>query len=143
MPILTISQQRSRLMPPIPHLIFINGQFVGQMPNDEVRIEMPAGTYDVRIQSMLRWFSASQRVQVEGGVANVLTFSDRERWWDALFAIDIALEIVSYFIALPHPWNIVYKIFTWGYFIAWIAYEWAIRHHYFRTTFFHTPLPQQ
>ena len=124
-------------MPPLPHLIFINGQFVGQMPKDEAHIEMPAGTFDIRIQSMLRWFSSTQRVQVQAGVSNVLTFTDREGLWDALFVVDIILEIVSHFITLPHPWNVVYKILTWGYFIAWLAYEWAIRKHYFRTTFEH------
>lgn len=137
MPTLTIRQHRSPLMPPLPHLIFINNRLVGQMQQNEVHVDIPAGLYDVRIQSLIRWFSATQRINVQTGMENILLFHDREALWDALFVVDIALEIASYFFTLAHPWNIIYKCFTWGYLILWIIYEWSIRKHYFKTEFFH------
>lgn len=141
MPQLIIRQHRSPLMPRLPHLILINGQLIGQMQQDEVRIDMPAGLYEVRIQSLIRWFSATQRVKIDPGVQNLLSFRDREGVWDALFVVDIVLEVVSYFLTLARPWNIIYKCFTWGYLLLWLLYEWAIRKKYFHTEFHHLPSP--
>lgn len=135
--LLIIRQHRSKLMPPLPHQIYINGQLVGMMQRDEIHVEMPEGVFDIRIQSMLRWFSSTQRVQIQRGVTNVLSFGDREKVWDALFIVDIALWFADLFFTLPAPWDLVYKIFTNGYFVLWILYEFLIRKQYFRTEFHH------
>lgn len=135
MPTLEIQQKRSKLMPPIPHLIFINNQFVGQMQGDNVKIDIPSGEYNIRIQSLIRWFSSTQHVRIDSNVKNILTFGDREKVWDALFLVDIVGSIAKLFFTLPHPWEIIYEIFSWGYLILWLVYEWAIRKRYFRTEF--------
>lgn len=137
MPILSILQQRSRLMPAIPHYIIINNQYVNVMQKDVLYIEMPEGVYEVRIQSMIKWFSSTQWISVEKDVKNILTFGDREKIWDALFVFDIILDVVRLIIGLPNPWNWIYQIFTNGYFAVWIIYEWCIRKHYFCTEFHH------
>jgi len=137
MPILHIIHKRDPLTPRIPHLIYINGQLIGQLRNDEVNIEMPEGTFDVRIQSLIKWFSSTQRVQVNQGMSNELSFESREKVWDILFFVDILGSIAKFFFTLPHPWELIYQIFSWGYLILWIIYEIIIRKHYFKTEFYH------
>ena len=122
-------------MPALPHKLFINNQFVGLMKGVEVNIDMPEGDYLVMIQSVVPFFSATEQVSVQGGVRNVLTFSDREKIWDALFVVDMVLWVAELFFELPSPWNIVYQVFTNGYLVAWLVYEWVIRKRYFRMDF--------
>ncbi len=119
----------------IPHKIIINNQMVGIMQQPSIKIQMPPGRYEIRIQSMLPYFYAIQQATINEGVMNVMTFGDRERWWDILFMIDIVASIVVWIVPLPHPWSIIYKVISNGYFIAWITYEWTIRKHYFATEF--------
>lgn len=135
MPTLTIIQKKSRLMPALPHKLFINNQFVGIMKGAEVNIDMPEGDYLVMIQSMIPFFSASMDVTVHDGVRNVLTFSDREKIWDALLVVDMVLWVAELFFELPSPWDVVYQVFTNGYLVAWLIYEWVIRKRYFRMNF--------
>lgn len=123
-----------RLMSKVPHKIYINGQLVGIMQTPEVRVQMPAGSYGVRVQSMLQWFSASTMVTVEEGGTSVLKFTDREGWWDILFVIDIVFWIVKRFLHLAAPWTWIYEIFTNGYFVIWLIYEWRICDEYFKLT---------
>ena len=40
---------------------------------------------------------------------------------------------------LAAPWTWVYEIFTNGYFVAWIVYEWVIRKKYFRMEVYSKP----
>ena len=135
MPILTIVQKKSRLMPALPHKLVVNNQVVGIMKGAETNVELPAGQYNIMIQSMLPFFSASMDVTVHSGVRNVLTFSDREKIWDALLVVDMVLWVAELFFELPSPWGIVYQVFTNGYLVAWLVYEWMIRKRYCRMDF--------
>lgn len=137
MPTLTIIQKKSRLMPALPHKLFINNQFVGIMKGAEVNIDMPEGDYLVMIQSVVPLFSSTQQIVVQDGVRNVLTFSDREKIWDALLVVDMVFWVAEMFFTLPSPWDVVYQVFTNGYLVAWLVYEWIIRKKYFRMQFAH------
>ncbi|MBR4199643.1 MAG: hypothetical protein IKQ94_12815 [Bacteroidales bacterium] len=135
MPTLTIIQKKSRLMPALPHKLVVNNQVVGIMKGAETNVELPAGQYNIMIQSMLPFFSASMDVTVHSGVRNVLTFSDREKIWDALLVVDMVLWVAELFFELPSPWDVVYQVFTNGYLVVWLVYEWVIRKRYFRMNF--------
>ncbi len=135
MPTLTIIQKKSRLMPALPHKLVVNNQVVGIMKGTETNVELPAGQYNIMIQSMLPFFSASMDVTVHSGVRNVLTFSDREKIWDALLVVDMVLWVAELFFELPSPWDVVYQVFTNGYLVAWLVYELVIRKRYFRMNF--------
>lgn len=138
MPILTIIQEKARWMPPIPHKLLVNGQVVGIMQKERVQVELPKGQYWITIQSMIPFISASCSIDVSAEFANTLTFSDREHWWDILLGIDMIVSIILLFVTLPTPWDIVYKLISNGYFLAWIIYEWVIRKRYFRFDFCHS-----
>ena len=47
---LTIHHLRHWYEPKLPHAVFINGQFVGMMKDHDMRIEMPAGSYSLKVQ---------------------------------------------------------------------------------------------
>ena len=120
MAVLRIIQKRTKFSMNIPHKVAINGQVLGVMQTPEINIQMPAGTYVLTIQSLIPFLSASQHIHVQEGVINCAEFHDREKWWDYLFIIDIALWFADFFFTLPHPWGLVYKIFTNGYFVVWL-----------------------
>lgn len=69
-------------------------------------------------------------VQKRGKVR--LEFSDREQVWDALFVVDVVLWVVKRFLHLASPSTWLYEVFTNGYFVLWLIYEWRIRNHYFK-----------
>ena len=85
----------------------------------------------MKIQSMIPFIYAEKEIGVKRG-ANTVTFSDREKFWDILFTIDLVLVIVKLFITLPDNLDLIYKIVTNGYFAIWLIYEWVIRKRYFR-----------
>jgi len=68
-------------------------------------------------------------VQKRGKVR--LEFSDREQVWDALFVVDVVLWVVKRFLHLASPCTWLYEVFTNGYCVLWLIYEWRIRNHYF------------
>ncbi len=129
---LTIVQKRGKFSLTIPHKVLVNGQLLGVMKDKQVVIELPEGRYEVTIQSLFPYISASEHVQVRDGSETTLTFCDREQWWDALFVVDIVLWIVKRFLHLAAPWTWIYEIFTNGYFLLWLVYEWRIRKEYFK-----------
>lgn len=129
---LIIKQQRGKLSMSIPHKILVDGMFIGIMKGRQVIVELPYGQYDITIQSMIPYFSSTAHVQVSLHQDTVLSFSDREQWWDALFVVDIILWIVKRFMHLSAPWTWIYEIFTNGYFVLWLVYEWCIRKQYFK-----------
>ena len=116
----------------VPHKLLIDGRFVGIMKDRRVSIEMPMGEYEITIQSMIPFISASQRVAMPLRGETTLEFADREKWWDVLFVVDVVLWIVKRFLHLAAPWTWIYEVFTNGYFLLWLLYEWKIRNHYFK-----------
>lgn len=125
-------QKKGKLNIPIPHYILINGKMLGLMRTPSVSIEVPPATFEVRIQSMFRWFYSSAVVSTHEETDTFIEFTDREKWWDILFAVDIILWCVKGLFHLSSPWTWIYEIFTNGYFAAWLIYEWVIRKRYFR-----------
>ena len=129
---LNLGQKRGKFSMRIPHKALIDGHLLGIMKDKQVSIEMPSGGYDVTIQSMFPFISATQHVDLQMGKETTLAFCDREQLWDALFVVDIVLWTVKRFLHLASPWTWIYEIFTNGYFVLWLIYEWRIRDHYFK-----------
>ena len=129
---LHIVQKHGKFAMNVPHKLLIDGQFVGIMKDKQVSIEMPMGEYAITIQSMIPFISATQHVTMSPRSETTLEFSDREKWWDVLFVVDVVLWIVKRFLHLAAPWTWIYEIFTNGYFVLWLLYEWRIRNHYFK-----------
>lgn len=116
----------------LPHKIYFNGQLLGIMQRKEIQLKgIPEGKYSLKIQSMIPFIYAEKEIGIKRG-ANTVTFSDREKFWDILFTIDLVLVIVKLFITLPDNIDLIYKIVTNGYFVIWLIYEWVIRKRYFR-----------
>ena len=133
MPRLIISQKKKgKLNFSIPHYILINGKMLGLMKDPSVTIEVPPATFEVRIQSMFKWFYSAAVVTTHEETDTYIEFTDREMWWDALFVVDIVLWCVKGVFHLAAPWTWIYEVFTNGYFVAWLIYEWVIRKRYFK-----------
>ncbi|MCQ2261883.1 MAG: hypothetical protein MJZ42_01870 [Bacteroidales bacterium] len=128
---LVIRCKMGKMMSRLPRKIWVSGQFIGVMQQPEVSIQMPPGIYQITIQSIVPYFSASTTIQLLPDETKSLEFRDRERGWDILFGIDIVLWIVKRFLHLAAPWTWIYEIFTNGYFILWLFYEWKIRKKYY------------
>jgi len=129
---LTIEKETSELMAKMPNRIFINGRFVGIMQQKKVSIMIPKGQYNIMIQSAIPILYATDEVEIEQGVENVITFKNREIIWDILFALDLVLWIAGFFITLPAPWDTIYEIATNTFLVAWVIYELCIRKKYYR-----------
>lgn len=130
---LIISQKKKgKFSLSVPHYILINGRTIGLMNTPSVTLEVPPATFQVRIQSVLRWFYTEATVVTHDETDTFIEFSDREKWWDALFVVDILLWCIKGLLHLTAPWTWIYEIFTNGYFAAWLIYEWVIRKKYFR-----------
>ena len=116
----------------LPHKIYFNGKLLGIMQRKEILVkDIPEGRYRLKIQSMIPFLFAEREIFIKGG-QNTVTFSDREKFWDILFTIDLVLVIVKLFLKLPDNINMIYNIVTNGYFAVWLIYEWVIRKRYFR-----------
>lgn len=138
MPTLTLlRRQRSKLA--LPYWVFVNGQPVGIMRTPEVHIAMPAGSFNVAVRLMFgfgkrMWGIGGERVVTLGENDTRLRITDRERWWNLLFDLDLVVWLASFFFTLPHPWNIVYEVVSNGFFAVWILRIWLKRRSYFILT---------
>ena len=128
---LTITKSCSKLLSIIPNKIFINGRFVGITQKKSVSILIPKGNYSIMIQSIFPFLYATDEVEIEAGVENVVIFKNRERFWDILFTIDIIFWIAGFFFTLPKPWDLVYDISTNTILAIWLIYEYCIRKKYY------------
>lgn len=121
----------------IPYWVFINGKPVGIMQSKEVSIKIPPGQYDLSIRIILGLFK--WRFQIKGDRKVVLEernhldllITNRERWWNILFDIDLVFWIAKLFFDLPYPWDTVYEVVSNGFFILWAIRIWFIRNDYF------------
>ncbi|MBR5984680.1 MAG: hypothetical protein IK025_13295 [Bacteroidales bacterium] len=129
---LTIIKDCSELMAKLPNRIFINGRFVGIMQQKKVNIMIPKGTYNIMIQSPIPFLYATDQVEIQHDVENIVAFKNRERIWDILFTIDLALWIAGFFVSLPSPWDLIYEISTNTFLALWLIYEFCIRKKYYR-----------
>ena len=129
---LTIEKETSELMAKLPNRIFINGRLVGITQQKKVSVMIPKGRYSIMIQSPLPFLYATDEIEIERNVENVVAFKNRERIWDILFTIDLVLWIVGFFVTLPTPWDLVYEIATNTFLAVWLIYEFCIRKKYYR-----------
>lgn len=115
------------------------------MRGEEVKGNVPPGKYRVDIKLLLglwKWnMSLSSSVETEVGAdeTRVISFGNREQWWDVLFNIDLAIWLLSFFFTIPHPWNIVYHVLSEGFFVAWLIRLWYIRKRYFELKVYSLP----
>lgn len=141
--LLTISKECSALMAKLPNRIIINGRIVGIMQQKTISIRIPKGVYNIIIQSPIPFLYASDEVEIQTSVENVVSFKNRERIWDILFTIDLVLWIAGFFVTLPAPWDMVYEIATNVFLALWLIYEFCIRKKYYRITQYKKMLSQQ
>ena len=64
----------------------------------------------------------------------ILNYSDRERWWNILFNIDVLLWLIKRFSTFGEPWDTVYEVLSNGFFVIWMLRIWLIRKNYFQFT---------
>lgn len=140
MPTLTIRHIRHWYEPKLPHAVFLNGYYVGVLKDDQLRGEVPTGSYSLKVQfgglvplgksgkSLDMSVSSTAQVEVpqEGDV--LCEFHDRERLWNILFDIDLILWVVSWFVTLPS----LYKILSDVFFVIWLVRLVVIRKSYYR-----------
>jgi len=138
MPRLTIKQKsKGKLV--LPHYLLINGKMLGLMKDPSITLEVPPATFKVRIQSVFKWFYSEAVVTTHNETDTVIEFTDREKWWDILFGIDLVLWCIKGLFHLAAPWTWIYEILTNGYFVAWLIYEWTIRKRYFKLNIYAKP----
>ena len=139
---LTIHHIRHWYEPKLPHAVFINGLYVGMMKDRDMRIEIPQGSYSLRVQfggpillgksgksiDLSLSSTAQMEVPPEGNV--LCEFHDRERLWNILFDIDLILWVVSWFVTLP----LLYKILSDAFFAIWLVRLVVIRKQYYKLT---------
>lgn len=126
--------------PKLPHAIFINGYFAGMMKDNDAYIEVPPGSYSLRVQfggplrlgksgkSIDLSLSSTTQVEVPKNEVIVCEFHDRERLWNILFDIDLVLWIVSLFVTMP----LLYKILSNLFFAIWLVRLVIIRKRYYK-----------
>ena len=139
-PILTIRHKRHWYEPKLPHSVFLNGYFVGMMKDDQLRVQLPQGSYSLRVQfggrvsfgkkgkSIDLSLSSTEQVVVPPTGEVVCEFHDCERLWNILFDIDLVLWIVSWFVQMPP----LYKILSDAFFVIWIVRLILIRKRYYK-----------
>ncbi|MBR0054294.1 MAG: hypothetical protein IJP65_03190 [Bacteroidales bacterium] len=126
--------------PKLPHAVFINGYFAGMMKDNDARIEVPPGSYSLRVQfggplrlgksgkSIDLSLSSTTQVEVPQNKVVVCEFHDRERLWNILFDIDLVLWIVSLFVPMPLLYTILSNLF----FAIWLVRLVVIRKRYYK-----------
>lgn len=121
----------------IPYYVKINGNIVCATRSDCLQIQLPSASYNIGISyifSFKKWnftLSSERNILIHQDEIVELEFYSRERIWNILFDIDLLLWIAELFFNLLYPWNIIYKILSNGFFVAWIIRLWIIRDRYF------------
>lgn len=129
MALLLICQAKKGL--PLPHKILINGRLLGIMRTPEVKIQLPAGVYELEIQSMIPIIKSVRNVRVEENRPTRVTFGDKEKWWDVVFWGDMVLWLAKLIFRIPKPYSIYYEVVSDVVFAIWLFHEWRIRNDYF------------
>ncbi len=129
--------RRQRFKLAIPYWIMVNDTPVGLMRTGEVSLSVPTGTYRVQVKVLFRvwkWLwgvGGSREVSIAEGQHLHYTITDRERWWNILFNIDLVVWLASFFFTLPAPWDVVYHIVSEGFFALWLLRIIIIHNRYF------------
>lgn len=137
MALLTL-HRRQRFKVAIPYWVFIDGQPVGMMRSSDVGIDLPEGSYNLAVKIVLglwKWrfdIGGDTVVTLSEQLPTRVRITDRERWWNLLFDLDLIIWIACMFIELPEPWNVVYHVLSEGFFAIWILRILIIRKQYFK-----------
>lgn len=121
----------------IPYWVFLNGRALGLMRGKEANIQLPEGSYDIGIWMVFQLWKWQLRIGSEKSITITedypqrIFITDKERWWNLLFDIDLFLWLASFFFTLPQPWNTIYDILSEGFFVLWLLRIWIIRKNYF------------
>jgi len=128
---LQIIHKGSKTSQLIPHKVYLNGTFIGILKDKSVQLQgLPEGLYNLKIESMFPFFYSQKVINIQNQ-NNIVSFKDKEQFWDILCVIDLILIVVQWFITLNPVATRWYNIFTNGYLILWILYELIIRKNYF------------
>lgn len=139
---LTVRHNRKKYEMRLPHLVFLDDQPVAAMQGDELRIQLPTGSYRLRVQfggqvplgksgrRIDLSLSSTAEVTLSHRGDTVVEFHDRERLWNIIFDLDLVLWIVSLFVTLPP----LYKILSDAFFAVWLARLILIRKRYYKLT---------
>ncbi len=139
---LIVRHVRRPYEPRLPHLLFIDDLYAGTMQGDEVHLEVPSGSYRLRVQfggrialgksrrSIDLSVSSTCQVDIVRGQDTTVTFHDRERLWNILFDIDLVLWLVSLFVSMPP----LYKVLSDAFFVVWLVRLVLIRKRYYALT---------
>lgn len=128
--------RRQTLRWAIPYWVFVNGVPVGIMQNEEMGLQLPPGQYVLGVKivaGLAKWrlqIGGTRRITLSADGHLRLRITDRERWWNVLFNIDLALWVAKLFFELPAPWNMIYEVASNGFFVIWMIRIWAIRDRY-------------
>ena len=137
MALLTL-HRKQRFKVAIPYWVFIDGQPVGMMRSGDVGIDLPEGSYNLAVKIVLglwKWrfdIGGDTVVTLSEQLPTRVRITDRERWWNLLFDLDLVIWIACMFIELPEPWNVVYHVLSEGFFAIWIIRILVIRNRYFK-----------
>ena len=139
---LTIRHIRHWYEPRLPHAVFLDGLYAGMLKDDQLQINAPRGSYELKVQFGGRVpigksgktidISVSSTKQIEvsqtGDVECV--FHDRERLWNILFDIDLIAWVVSLLVTMPP----LYSILSNAFFAVWLVRLLLIRKKYYKIT---------
>ena len=137
---LTIRHRRHFYEPRLPHMVFLDGLYVGMLRDDTLRLEAPPGNYALKVQfggrlpigkqgrSIDLSVSATRQVELSRKGDTICEFYDRERLWNLLFDIDLIVWVVSFFVTLPPAYRIISDTF----FALWLVRLVLIRKKYYQ-----------
>lgn len=157
MAIIHIRYKGGRFSAKLPRLVLLNGQPIGLMQTGNADVKVPEGNYMLTVQfggrmtlyprtaktAVGRWLQkkhwqpdmsvgSTTPLHVNAGQELTVSYMDRERIWNILFDIDLVLWLAEFFITLPDPWHLVYKILSDGFFLIWMVRMYLIRKTYYR-----------
>ena len=129
---LIVTPKRSQFVS-LPHYLLIDGKMIGLF-KEQVSIHLPAGYHSVTLRSTFRFVENTVALSVGINECVILNYSDRERWWNILFNIDVLLWLIKRFSTFGEPWDTVYEVLSNGFFVIWMLRIWLIRKNYFQFT---------
>lgn len=144
MALLIVKYGAKGLMARLPRQVLLNGQLIGILQGKEAHITLPEGQYRLKIafggplrlgktgKSIDLSLSTEEAVNVHDDAPTKVVFSDRERWWNILFDIDLVLWLAEFFITLPSPYDLIYKVLSNVFFAIWMLRIVLIRKRYYK-----------
>lgn len=134
----SVTLLRKKEFPPIiPYFLMVNDQTVGIMKGGQFTIHFPEGTYKLSVKMRFQlWkykldIGSDTTLRLEEASDKVLMITDREKWWNILFNIDLVLWLISFMVSFPEPWKQYYDLVSEGFFLIWIIRNILIRNRYF------------